>query len=162
MSQFDFSSYFCTAFSTWKSNAKVIKISVMEEKNERKIDEIKLRLLDFAEKQHIPKYKFYEKISTPQSNFGGKSMESSLSSAKITEILIIFPELNPDWLLLGKGDMLRNPDDNSISKGGYPVGDDHMQSLIDILNRTLSEKDKQISQLLEIIKNFSSSEANGK
>lgn len=34
-------------------------------------------------------------------------MESSLSSSKITEILVAFPELNPDWLLLGKGDMLR-------------------------------------------------------
>ncbi|MBR1644289.1 MAG: hypothetical protein IJ684_02830 [Bacteroidales bacterium] len=79
----------------------------MEDKNKRKSDEIKMRLLEYAEKQHIPKYKFYEKISVPQSNFGGKSMESSLSSAKITEILITIPDLNPDWLLLGKGEMLR-------------------------------------------------------
>ena len=51
---------------------------------------------------------FYEKISVPQSNFGGKSMESSLSSAKITEILNKFPDLNSDWLLLGRGEMLRS------------------------------------------------------
>ena len=47
-------------------------------------------------------------------------MESSLSSAKITEILIVFPELNPDWLLLGKGEMLRGsapeaPPDSTLS-----------------------------------------------
>ena len=35
-------------------------------------------------------------------------MESSLSSAKITEILNKFPDLNSDWLLLGRGEMLRS------------------------------------------------------
>lgn len=34
-------------------------------------------------------------------------MESSLASSKITEILMRYPELNSDWLLLGKGEMLR-------------------------------------------------------
>ena len=58
----------------------------MKQKIKRKFDEIKLRLLEFAEIQGIPKYQFYKKISIPQSNFGGKSMESSLSSAKISEI----------------------------------------------------------------------------
>lgn len=79
----------------------------MKNKNERNIDAIKLRLLQFAETQCIPKGEFYEKIAVPQSNFGGKSIESSLASSKITEILMKYPELNPDWLLLGMGEMLR-------------------------------------------------------
>lgn len=79
----------------------------MQEKNKRNLDEIKQRLLLFAETQGIPKGEFYEKISVPQSNFGGKSMESSLASSKITEILLRYPELNSDWLLLGRGEMLR-------------------------------------------------------
>ena len=79
----------------------------MQEKNKRNLDEIKQRLLQFADSQGIPKMEFYEKISVPQSNFGGKSMESSLASSKITEILMQYPELNSDWLLLGRGEMLR-------------------------------------------------------
>lgn len=35
-------------------------------------------------------------------------MESSLASSKITEILMQYPELNSDWLLLGRGEMLRS------------------------------------------------------
>ena len=59
------------------------------------------------ENQGIPKYDFYKKISVAQSNFGGSGMLSSLSSSKIIDILTIYPELNSDWLLLGKGEMLR-------------------------------------------------------
>lgn len=80
----------------------------MQEKNKRNLDEIKQRLLLFAETQGIPKGEFYEKISVPQSNFGGKSMKSSLASSKITEILTQYPDLNSDWLLLGRGEMLRS------------------------------------------------------
>ena len=78
----------------------------MQEKNEN-FDVIKKRILEFVEKQKIGKYNFYGKAGLSQSNFAGKSMLSALSSAKITEILMLFPELSPDWLLLGKGEMLR-------------------------------------------------------
>ena len=81
----------------------------MQEKNEN-FDVIKKRILEFVEKQKIGKYNFYGKAGLSQSNFAGKSMLSALSSAKITEILMLFPELSPDWLLLGKGEMLRKND----------------------------------------------------
>ncbi len=51
---------------------------------------------------------FYKKISTVQSNFSGKGGESALSTDKIMQILMMFPDLNSDWLLLGRGEMLRS------------------------------------------------------
>ena len=120
----------------------------MQEKNKRKFDDIKLRLLQFAESQGIPKMDFYKKISVPQSNFGGKSMESSLSSSKITEILIIFPQINPDWLLMGNGEMLRTAE---ASTAAPETANSNVTTLINILNNTLAEKDKQIDRLLSII-----------
>lgn len=94
----------------------------MEEKNTQNFDEIKGRLLQFAEHQGIPKYKFYEKISVAPSNFAGKSAESNLSSSKIAEILRIFPELSADWLLLEKGEMLRKntPKNSNIAIASAP------------------------------------------
>lgn len=47
-------------------------------------------------------------------------MESSLSSAKIAEILIIFPELSPDWLLLEKGEMLRKNNGKNVNVTSSP------------------------------------------
>lgn len=79
------------------------------------------------------------------------SRGGSLNYATLVKILENCNEISPDWLLLGKGEMLRNSVDNSLPKEVYSVGDDHIQSLIDILNRTLSEKDKQIDRLLSII-----------
>ncbi len=79
----------------------------MNRKNFENYDNVKVRLLEFAEKQGIPKILFYEKISVASSNFSGKSAVSSLSATKIAEILTIYKELSPDWLLLGSGPMLR-------------------------------------------------------
>lgn len=92
----------------------------MEEKNAQNFDEIKCRLLQFAEHQGIPKYKFYEKILVSPSNFAGKSAESNLSSSKIAEILRIFPELSADWLLLEKGEMLRKNCGKSVNVTSSP------------------------------------------
>lgn len=50
---------------------------------------------------------FYEKISVHPSTFSGKGLQSALSGTTISEILKMYPELSPDWLLLEKGEMLR-------------------------------------------------------
>ena len=127
----------------------------MQEKNKRNFDEIKMRLLQFAETQGIPKGEFYEKISVPQSNFGGKSMESSLASSKITEILIRYPELNSDWLLLGKGEMLRSKveDRSPISadkdKKIFELQEKYI-SLLERYNRLVEERVSSPASLLHI------------
>ena len=107
MSQFDFSSYFCTAFSTWKSNAKIVKYFDMKQENRENISEIKRRILQYIENIGITREEFYNKVSLNGANFRGKSALSELSGDKIANILRSYQDLNPDWLLLGKGEMLR-------------------------------------------------------
>ena len=48
-------------------------------------------------------------------------------------------------------DTFEHSNDFLPHKESVSVGDDHVQSLIDILNRTLAEKDRQIDRLLSII-----------
>ena len=72
------------------------------------MDDVKSRLLQFADSQNFPKCEFYKKISIAQSNFSGSGTNSALSTDKIRHILNIFPDLNSDWLLLGRGEMLRS------------------------------------------------------
>ena len=80
----------------------------MERKNLKNFDQIKVRLLQFAESQKIPKTKFFEQNQLAASNFSGKGAESALSTDKIVQILTCYPELNSEWLLLGRGEMLRS------------------------------------------------------
>lgn len=72
-----------------------------------KLTEIKSRLLQFAEQQGLKKEEFYRQIGIDGANFRGKNALSELGSEKIVSILSTFPELNSDWLLLGRGEMLR-------------------------------------------------------
>lgn len=72
-----------------------------------KLTEIKSRLLQFAEQQGLKKEEFYRQIGIDGANFRGKNAVSELGSDKIVSILSTFPELNSDWLLLGRGEMLR-------------------------------------------------------
>lgn len=73
-----------------------------------KLTEIKSRLLQFAEQQGLKKEEFYRQIGIDGANFRGKNALSELGSEKIVSILSTFPELNSDWLLLGRGEMLRS------------------------------------------------------
>lgn len=84
------------------------------------MDCVKERLLQFAKSQGLMMMDFYEKISVVQSNFSGKGGESALSSDKIIHILMIYPELSADWLLLGKGEMLRKNNTKNIAVASAP------------------------------------------
>ena len=84
-------------------------------KNNQKIDEIKQRILYFAKNQNIRRGKLYDLIELSQSNFSGKGALSSLKTENLIKVLIVFPQLNPDWLLLGIGEMLRNSAENTAN-----------------------------------------------
>ena len=72
-----------------------------------KISTIKQNILYFIESQSFNKEDFFNKIGVSYSNFKGKSLLSEIGADKIVKILTIFPQINPDWLLTNKGEMLR-------------------------------------------------------
>lgn len=88
---------------------------------------------------------FYEKILISQSNFSGKGANSALSTDKIIHILNVYPELSADWLLLGKGKMLRKME---------PVNSSSMDDIVDgvsIWREILADKDLQLAQANQTI-----------
>lgn len=74
---------------------------------EENFNQIKSRVIQFADFQQLSIRKFCEIISVNPSNFGASNMKSSLSSDILSRILNAFPMLSPDWVLLEKGEMLR-------------------------------------------------------
>jgi|GEM_PF-2609750 len=82
---------------------------------------IKERILLFAEKQEDSKQVFFTKVGLKYSNFTGKSKESDLTSKAVAEILLTYKEINPNWLLMGKGEMLLTNSNQQLPT--EPTGD---------------------------------------
>ena len=125
----------------------------MARKNLQNFDEIKARLLQFAETQGIAKGQFYEKISMFPSNFAGKGAESALKSDNIVKVLTEFPELNSDWLLLGRGEMLRQPATHfATSPGDNPSVVAFLNSKLEKTEAELALANQTIGELRYIIR----------
>lgn len=125
----------------------------MARKNLQNFDEIKARLLQFAEIQGITKGQFYEKISMFPSNFAGKGAESALKSDNIVKVLTEFPELNSDWLLLGRGEMLRQTATHpTTSPGDNPSVVAFLNSKLEKTEAELALANQTIGELRYIIR----------
>ncbi len=72
------------------------------------ISTIKGRILSFLESEGIKKTEFYQATGLSDSNFKGKNRLSQPGGDMIVKILTSYPALSADWLLTGRGDMLKN------------------------------------------------------
>lgn len=73
-----------------------------------KILTIKENILQFIENQRIVKEDFYKKTGIAASNFKGSGLKSEIGGDKIVKILSVYPQIDPEWLLTGKGNMLKD------------------------------------------------------
>ena len=102
---------------------------------EENFNHVKQRILQYLKYKGISIRKFSEKISISPSNFNEKNMPSALSSDILCRILTEFEELNSEWLLTGKGEMLKP------KASVQPSGDD-------LVLKIIAEKDRRIEQLI--------------
>jgi len=86
---------------------------------------IKERILQILEYKHLVKEIFFSKIGMTSANFRGNAKKSPLNSNAIENILSEFPEINPEWLLTGKGEMLKS--DESLKPVAHIFKEDAFQ-----------------------------------
>lgn len=80
----------------------------------KNLNEIKLRIIKFAEFKGFSVRNFCKKIDISPSNFSANAMYSSISSDVLAKILANFSDLNAYWLLLGEGEMIRKELDQGV------------------------------------------------
>lgn len=73
-----------------------------------KFSNIKERVLQIAENKGIAKEKFFQNIGMTYGNFKGRSKGTPLNSNAIADISSIYPDVDLQWLITGKGKMLKD------------------------------------------------------
>lgn len=85
---------------------------------EENFNNIKLRIMEYAEKKQISIRKFCEIISFDSSNFYKGNLKSSLNCDVLARIFSAFPDINIEYILLGKGEICaKNKAENMIQDG---------------------------------------------
>ena len=109
---------------------------------------IKEKILSYLEATGKVKADFYKAIGASPSNFKGAGKNSALSSDKIAEILKLYPDLSPDWLLNGVGDMLRSATP-SEAPAPPPTLEDKLLTMLTDREQTIRRQAEEIGRLRE-------------
>lgn len=91
--------------------------------------------MQIADYYHIPKENFFSELGVTSANFRGNAKQTPLNSTVIENIFTMYPDVNLEWLLTGKGEMLKP------KATVQPSGDD-------LVLKIIAEKDRRIEQLI--------------
>lgn len=72
-----------------------------------KLSNIKERVLYLIEIKKDTREGFFDKIGMTYGNFKGNAKNTPLNSTAVGNILTIHPDISPDWLILGSGEIYR-------------------------------------------------------
>lgn len=111
--------------------------------------QIKSRLLLFLENQGITKTDFSKKTGISYSNIKGSAQKSELGGEQISKILEVFTELNPEWLLLGIGEMLRKSPTRIQNFAHSPACESDSIRLDDDITRGLIDSIQSLTHAIE-------------
>ena len=86
---------------------------------------IKQNILYFIDYKNITKYKFYQETGITR---GVLDQDNGMSEENTAKFLAQYPEVSPEWLLTGRGDMLKHEHENqsqevTIIKGNRKTRD---------------------------------------
>lgn len=97
---------------------------------------IKERVIQLIEYKKIKKGDFFSHLNMSSSNFRGNASKTPLNSTAIVNIMTMIPDVNLEWLLTGRGEMLKNP---AVKTENIPV----------ISNSFTGLTDDQIEKMIE-------------
>ncbi|MGL4346992.1 MAG: hypothetical protein ACRCR9_02770 [Chitinophagaceae bacterium] len=112
---------------------------------------IKERCLEIAVNKGISKELFFKNIGMTYGNFKGKAKETPLNSDTIANILTNFPDISPEWLLTGKGSMLRDAQGTPSLRASEAIPTTQAQNPCPELLAQVAELKAEKAQLHSII-----------
>ncbi len=125
---------------------------------ENNFSTIKGRVVELVKYKGITLESFFEMIGMTSANFRGSSKKRPLNSTAIENIFSLIPDVNLEWLITGKGEMLKktetalvhqqNTFGNNVNAQGEGTkinaeGEVHLKYL-----EALQRKDEQVDKLI--------------
>lgn len=110
---------------------------------EKNISKLKSRILEYAEYRNFSKRKIY--LDTGISN-GVLDKKTGLTEDNIEKFISTYKDVNPNWFLIGQGEMLVLDE-----KQKEKLGDKN--ALADYLEKKVEEKEERIKELQENLTN---------
>lgn len=75
----------------------------------------KQRILEYLDYKGVDKRTFFQSTDIKRGLLDSDKLQATVSDVSIAKILVAYPDLNPDWLLTGKGSMLREQQEEETS-----------------------------------------------
>lgn len=122
---------------------------------DNKFSTIKSRVIYLIEYHGDIKEKFFEKIGMTYGNFKGSAKNTPLNSTAIVNILSIYKDVNPEWLLTGTGAVLRQQSPTHQNNESNRVNE--LQEMIDMQRKLIKNMEAEVARLqseLEKTHNF--------
>lgn len=107
---------------------------------------IRDRIIEYLEYKGISKYKFYKE--TGLSN-GFLDKKGSIGADKCEIIYYHYSDLNLEWLIIGKGDKIKN---SSVKSEKHTDLENALNNVINSQGELLTQQKKRIEELKEEIK----------
>lgn len=115
-----------------------------------KISTIKQNILLFIENQGFRKEDFFNKIDISYSNFKGKSLYSEIGADKLVKILTCFPQINPEWLITGNGQMLKETEQKPYVENNAAIQFNEPKETIEVISaqkKTIEILEREVADL---------------
>ena|SRR5690554_130477 len=103
---------------------------------------IKQRILKVIEFKGLEKKKFFEEMNVSASNFRSKSLHSEVGGELLAKISSLYPDINIEWLITGKGEMLLSEEENEVFQ---TVGEEQHE-----YNTDQNENEVNVKIILEV------------
>lgn len=103
---------------------------------------IKENILKYLDFKGVSKYEFYQK--TGVSN-GVLTQKSGMSEENTLRFLSYYDDVNPEWLLTGRGDMLKKEQPEGAASADRSREIERLLELLDCKDQEITELKKELS-----------------
>ena len=113
---------------------------------EKNFSKIKLRVLEYAENKGFSKRRIYS--DTGLSN-GVLDKPNGLSEDGMEKIISTYPDINPEWLLTGRGSMLREQEE--VTHSAEKVMPSERDELLEERLRSLERENELLRKMVDLL-----------